>query len=736
MQIDGLQFACFRLRLERDVCAQSFDDSFCTAFGPRISPASTFCGLYMPNSSLLRVVLQSVTSERGYGVFIGPLSCDSWPVLFGNTNHRQKSVLLLFSFPGPDAAPWQGVFLSFAYQAKVKRKKPDCNFSLSILPHSHVPRKVGILPFCPARISSSPHIPVQSDDTAKRCSFLPLATGIPRPLQSQVWIIDEMRWFAPLFPHGDVASMFLHAISRTGALLQFAGDRSKRVSALNAPLDDAMKLKIRERFISEVSKNRMMGPFDRCPFPNEWNSHQARVTPLDTRRKDKYDPLSSRFRVISNFSAGHSSSINALLYSPKLISSHLQGSQLRDSLFSLGPKARFDAIDQEDAFRADHINLEDARLYCYVVGDEWFIDLRDPFGNVKSEFTYAIIVAVCKWAFECDSNIVDGDSRLLGYVDNWFLLSRATCSTHDARWAFLKDTFRRIGAPMHEEQQSHVGIVNALGWDWDTLNGCFSCPDDKYRNCVRVTSEWSARATAGEVFSFVEIESLAGLFQWISIACPAIIPSIAALQALKQSLKRSRASSRHLDDRSKTAIIGLALFFATWNRSCPIFAGFSPVYLWSILIRVDASTDFGMGGFCFPSFDCLIHEWLPVERAQALAHSNMPIRESTTFFELLGILLMLTSFASTCRGMRVQIECDNEGAIRDLNRCFSGKPLCMSIISKIRDICAANAITPRFEHITACFNSIADRLSHDDFPQASSLCLAEFRRPLPPPLRL
>ena len=89
---------------------------------------------------------------------------------------------------------------------------------------------------------------------------------------------------------------------------------------------------------------------------------------------------------------------------------------------------------------------------------------------------------------------------------------------------------------------------------------------------------------------------------------------------------------------------------------------------------MDASTDFGMGGVCFPSFDCLIHEWLPVERAQALAHSNMPIRESTTFFELLGILLMLTSFASTCRGMRVQIECDNEGAIRDLNRCVSGKP--------------------------------------------------------------
>ena len=84
----------------------------------------------------------------------------------------------------------------------------------------------------------------------------------------------------------------------------------------------------------------------------------------------------------------------------------------------------------------------------------------------------------------------------------------------------------------------------------------------------------------------------------------------------------------------------------------------------------------------------------------------------------------------------MQIECDNEAAIRDLNRCFSGKPLCMSVIAKIRDVCALNAITPRFEHILACFNSIADRLSHDDFTQASALCLAEFQRPLPPPCRL
>jgi hypothetical protein len=68
----------------------------------------------------------------------------------------------------------------------------------------------------------------------------------------------------------------------------------------------------------------------------------------------------------------------------------------------LGSNARFGALVQQDALRADRIHLHDAHLYCYQLHDEWFIDLCDPFGNVKYEFTYAIFVAVLKWAFEND----------------------------------------------------------------------------------------------------------------------------------------------------------------------------------------------------------------------------------------------------------------------------------------------------------------------------------------------
>jgi hypothetical protein len=133
---------------------------------------------------------------------------------------------------------------------------------------------------------------------------------------------------------------------------------------------------------------------------------------------------------------------------------------------------------------------------------------------------------------------------------------------------------------------------------------------------------------------------------------------------------------------------------------------------------------------------CIIHAWLPEERASALAHSDTPMRESTTFLELKGILLILTFFANDLQGKRVQVECDNEAAVRDLTCCFSGKSACMSVIAQIRDLCAGFSITMRIEHILASFNCIADFLSHDLFPQAHDECLRELNAPLLEPHRL
>ena len=70
LQIDGLLFATFRERLERDVCATSKNESFCNQFGTGMSPASTYCGLFLPHQQDLFNVLRAVEYERGYYVLL------------------------------------------------------------------------------------------------------------------------------------------------------------------------------------------------------------------------------------------------------------------------------------------------------------------------------------------------------------------------------------------------------------------------------------------------------------------------------------------------------------------------------------------------------------------------------------------------------------------------------------------------------------------------------------------
>ena len=43
------------------------------------------------------------------------LLCDDWAQLRSPTNSTSE-ILLIFEFDGPGSTPWQGVFVSFAFQ--------------------------------------------------------------------------------------------------------------------------------------------------------------------------------------------------------------------------------------------------------------------------------------------------------------------------------------------------------------------------------------------------------------------------------------------------------------------------------------------------------------------------------------------------------------------------------------------------------------------------------------------
>jgi hypothetical protein len=733
LQIDGLLFATFRERLERDVCATSASDSVCPFWGPSLSPASTYCGLYFPTPALLADVIAACRSERGLGVFIGRIDSVSIITLLAD-----NLVLLRFDFPHTAFSEWCGVFCSFTFAGRVKRRKDHIAFDIPILLDGCVPKKIGLLPFCPARMSPTPFLPQLVDDICNASpSFAPYH-DIPLPEQVASWDSATIAQCATTYPFKDIAELCIAAASPEGSDSCFAGDRQKCVLAKNSPLSPLQWENIREKFLDDISLKRMLGPFPRCPFPNDWCNAQARQISLSTRPKDKWDPLSERFRVISSLSVHKPSSVNDLVFSPKLVSFHLQGTNLRDSLASFGPRAAFNTIDHVEAFRSNRVNLRDTHLYVYCVPhgteNEWFVDLTACFGGVVSEWSYAVEVAIIKWHLQNDC-LITGPSfdsaSMQGYVDNWFLIGNRDDASFPSRWERVKSFFAKLGICMHEEQLSSAGVVNAVGWDWDTANHSFACPSDKLGAARALITEWSSRASSGGIFSFSEIEKLVGLYRWISTACPIVLPAVAHLQAFGYSISKSNRAVP-LDARTAAAVHFLSAYFTSWDGRCPIFAGFSPAYSFEYLIRSDASTSDGCGGFCLPftSGDCgflaCYHAWDSDERSDALGHSETPVRESTMFFELLGLLHLLEHFVVHLRGRRVQFECDSEPAIRALSKGYSKMPLCMRIISRFWLICATNLIIPRFEHILAQYNTIADALSHFRVSQAEEAALSEF----------
>ena len=733
VQIDGLLFATFRERLERDVCALSPQDSFCPFWGPSLSPASSFCGLYMPPPTLLGDVIDACRLERGLGVFIGRLDCLALSTLI-----TDNLVLLRFDFPHTAVSEWCGVFCSFAFAGRVTRRKPHTGFDVDIISNNCVPSRIGLHPFCPARMSPTPFYPERVSDTSKASPRLAPFQGFARPVLTSPWSVSAINACTSSYPFLDVANLCTAAASSEGSVSLFAGDRDKCVLAKNSPLAPNEWEKIRQKFLSDVALNRMVGPFPRCPFPNDWCNAQARQISLSTRPKDKWDPLSERFRVISSLSVHKPASVNDLVFSPKLVSFHLQGSNLRDSLFHFGPRARFNTIDQVEAFRSNKVNLHDAHLYVYMVPhgliNEWYVDLAACFGSIISEWSYAVEVAVIKWSLQNDSSIVGPaftSAALEGYVDNWFLIGSCVDSSFCAKWARVKERFSELGVDMHEEQLNSNGPINAIGWDWDTASGTFSCPPDKLKAACLLISEWSSRCLSEGAFSINEIEKLVGLQRWVSTACPIIVPSVAYLQAFGFSISKARGSAP-LDCRAAEAVHFLNAFFTSWDGRCPISAGFSPVYCYEFLIRSDASTDDGCGGFCLPftpsacGFLACYHAWDAYERADASGHSVTSVRESTMFFELLGLLHLLVHFVPFLHGRRVQFECDSEPAIRALIKGFSKKPLCMRLIRRFWLLCASSHITPRFVHILARYNAVADHLSHLRVPQAIAAALSEF----------
>ena len=752
-QMDALIFAIFRRRLEHDAVAHHAPQSYTPSFGRLISPLSTVCSIYSGPCGSWPRLIERVIAERGLGLFICKVAPDSGPKCFADGSMTWYQLLsskavLRFDITGECCRPTSptmgrpytpllpvcALLVSFGPAGFLPRrcfKRKEKKFSLAPCVIALSDGKIGTLPLCLARPSplapergTAPHGALK--DGAPASTRDSPYQGFPEPKATWSWNEAELDALARFYPIKAIADIAREAATEAGFDSGFTGDRSKRVSADNMVSDESKIELIRGRLREEVLAGRMAGPFERSPFPNEWCSGQAREAPVGLVPKFKYIPDSDEFRMVSHFSHCEPSSVNGLSWNPRIIDCPFQAGYLMVSVMNAGRAAQVFAGDQKKAYRKQLNRKEDLHLYVYRLSPtEFYVELCHPFGHVTSEICFHAITSVIQWALP-HRGIATQDSPAHNFVDNWYLVAKATDTTFVRRAELLEAILTGLGAEVHEQQTGPR--FNALGWDWDTEALSVTCPQDKlsfYRNQL---AKWSKASLESNRMSTKRCEKLTGILNFLATVTPSFRTVVGHLKSARRKAINKKESSFKLPPEALAAILAVAKFMSSWSGSSPMFKPFSPRDPWDFLLRLDASSEFGFGGFVLPLERGMARAWSPEERALSL--SPQLKSESSTALELMGLKGLLLKFASRMRGARVQIEMDSATSILGLRAWNSEVLVILSLLSDIHGLCIEHSIVARFEHIGREFNVIADHLSKDLTPQAVEQFALDFMAPL------
>ena len=763
-QIDGLMHAIKRCRLERDVCVQDPLQSYCTFYGRGYSPLSTVCSLFFPSLEDAPRVLNAAIAERAKGLFIIQVSPFFGPATFdGRTafDFLAAKAVLTFDITGlacrhnsmaqsgvafAPLTPFKAFLVYFGTKDLAFRSIPHRRerlFSVSTIAMPPVDSMlIRCFPFCPDRFSHLAGLreaPAKPDLAPVGPPFQPSSDVVDVPRRA-IWDSAKFSSAASLYPFADVADLAREATSIEGFKIDSACDRRRHVPSTNMIKTPADTERVRLRLLEEVAAGRMLGPFSSPPFPNAGSSTQIRPPPLGVATKEKYNPASDKFRLVVDFSVHDPYSFNDLCWSPKMVGVHLQASDIMTALVILGPGARVRAYDQEKAYRNQWNHRLDLHLFVYALTlREFFQDLRHPFGSLPSAFCFWCITAVLIWAAHWNG-IVTPSSVLFYFVDNYWLFSAADDLSHDSRGDLLFSFVSGLGPSLHEEQKDPE--FEGLGWEWDTVNQTITCPTLKRTFFTNQMAKFCQLAETQGWLKLKQVEKLVGVLQWLKAACP----SLGCLQSgARIAMASTRNRKSHRVDCAPfssiaTALKAASLFLSSWDGSRKFFLPFTPRHSWDILIRTDASTDFGWGGAIFPLHIACYGAWTPAERSVALRcdPSGAPTLKSasTVTYELLALrntlhfCLVLVSRGVTFVSKRVQFELDAEAAVLCLRKFYSVIPDILAILEEIRLLAIELDLTYRFEHVLRDFNRVADALSKNSPPQAVLLYEEEFENDL------
>ena len=524
-QMDGLLWAIWRVRIERDVCAGSLDQSVCDVFGLEgYRSCAAFCGLYAADPQYMPGVVGVVAKHRGMGVFVVPVRPKAAPVIEDGKvavpwyDYLMRHARLVVGLPrdGMHGWRWSGgvvallaVFGSGLGLTRSPRRERRVDISVQEGLERDGPR-LGPRPQLLHRVSpmATELNPGEKDDTVvgrQPFQWTGDEAGKPKPMVSR-WPVTKFREVSTDYPDGAAALLGLEVMGP--GVDPFVGNRNKAVGSRPIPPTPGKEHVLREKFLEMKEEGKMWGPSKEVPYAN------ARVTPAFDIPKDKENPESGKIRPIYHFGVDDGgASVNDLCTSPYWLKFNLQALHIRDTLAWMGEGTEMVAVDVPGAFTLNHVAATALFLMVLSImtpgfGLEYWVVLCTPFGWRPAEWGWQAVLLLLMWWLR-KSGFVNFEC----YVDNfYFFLEKG--SDVGMMMGRLKREFGEMGVPLHEWQTGRR--MKALGWVWCSEEMVMICPEDKYKSMCARLEEWVVK----EVFTLKEVRKICGKLQWMSAAFP------------------------------------------------------------------------------------------------------------------------------------------------------------------------------------------------------------------------
>ena len=467
---------------------------------------------------------------------------------------------------------------------------------------------------------------------------------------------------------------------------------------------------VRQKIQVEVEAGRVAGPFDNRPIPN------LRISPLGI--VPKKEP--GQFRLIHHLSYPSGNSLNDFI-DPNLCSvQYTNFDEAVHMIQDLGRGCLLGKSDIKSAFRLLPVSVMDFDQLGFMFDGKFYFDKAMPFGCSIACKTFELYSTFLEFCVARQSTV----GRLLHYLDD-FLFGGKKGTNHCACiMSVFEEKMTLLCVPIASDKtEGPTTKLCFLGLELDSDEMVVRIPKSKIeeiRQKIRVI-------LASKKCSRKQMQSLIGS---LNFACRAIVPGRPFCRRLINATCGLTKPYHHLRIN-----LDMKEDLKLWLQFFEDFNGVSIFHerFWVSNTDIQLFTD-SAGGSNLGFGAYFAGKWAYAPWPQSWVEQS--IIDDITVLEMFPLLVSLHIWGEDLRNKKIVFRCDNLASVHIMNSMTSKNDRIMTVLRAITLLCLRLNVVVKAQHVSGCFNQLADLLSRFQFQKFHELAPDADRTPTPVPNHL